>query len=230
MSVPGATPATPSAVLALPSGLRITDPEARLLAFCREEYAYYDGIADACPDHILPVDVLATVAMNSFIDRADQVRRIHRGLAAACDPILPAIPAAAGLLAFDPPLEIFRRLIHAAVQVPEVLVPRAVKVLHRKRRDYIPMLDTIVLEYHLDAFGRSDLKPKSQLKGTAAAVAVSALEGFRDDLRAVADDLDQICRHLTDAGYPLTPVRILEILVWTEAEPRGYYRRPLQPS
>jgi hypothetical protein len=81
---------------------RVVHPLGRLLAFCREEYAYYDGIADADPDHVLPVDALATIAMNSYINKAAQVRRIHRGLAARCDLILPEIPHDADLLAFRP--------------------------------------------------------------------------------------------------------------------------------
>jgi hypothetical protein len=29
---------------------------------------------------------------------------------------------------------------------------------------------------------------------------------------------------LTDSGYRLTPLRALEVLIWTETERRGYYR------
>ena len=29
---------------------------------------------------------------------------------------------------------------------------------------------------------------------------------------------------LAEGGSPLTPVRILEVVVWTEVEPQGYYR------
>jgi hypothetical protein len=51
----------------------------------------------------------------------------------------------ADLLTFDPDLEEFRELINAAVQARQVLVPVATKVLHRKRRGFIPMLDTVVM-------------------------------------------------------------------------------------
>ena len=163
--------------------------------------------------------------MNSFIDKAVQVRRIHRGLAASCDPLLPAIPVDADLLTFDPDLIQFERLIHAAVQAPEVLVPRAVKVLHRKRRNYLPMLDTVVLNHYLDATGRSALKERTQDKLHAAAVAATVMRSFRDDLRHAAARIAELRTHLASAGFDLTPVRILEILVWTETEPQGYYRK-----
>jgi hypothetical protein len=212
-------------VLALKSGLRIIDTEARLQAFCREEYDYYDGVADPEPDRILPVDVLATVAMNSFIDKAVQVRRIHRGLAAACDPLLAAIPVDADLLTFDARLQAFQDLLHVAVQVPGVLIPRAVKVLHRKRRNFIPMLDTVVINHYLVASGRSSLVEMTQDKKQAAAIATEVLKDFREDLRDVRRDVIGLQTQLAQAGYALTPVRILEILVWTETEPHGYYRK-----
>jgi Family of unknown function (DUF6308) len=214
----------PAGALVVPSGLQITTPLERLLAFCREEYAYYDGIADHDPDHVLPVDVLATISMNSFIDKAALVRKVHRGLAGRCDPILPEIPAHADLLTFDPDLAVFRRLIHEAVQAPEVLVPRAVKVLHRKRRSYVPMLDSVVLEYYLRVSGKSDRKELLQDRRHAADVAVHALCSFRDDLRAITGELDELLNTLAAEGFPLTRVRALEVLVWTETEPRGYYR------
>lgn len=65
--------------------------------FFSEEWAYYDGIPDTDPDHIVPVDVLATVAVNSFVSTADKVRRVHRALAEVVDPVLVRIPADADL-------------------------------------------------------------------------------------------------------------------------------------
>jgi hypothetical protein len=128
-------------------------------------------------------------------------------------------------LSYDPTLQQFEQLIHAAVQVPEVLVPRAVKVLHRKRRGYIPMLDTVVINHYLEAAGRTALKEQTQNKQRAAAVAVEVLKDFRADLSGRIDQIAALRAELARAGYPLTPVRILEVLVWTETEPQGYYRR-----
>ena len=41
-------------VLALPTGCKVEVPEDRLLRFFAEEYAYYDGIPSADPDHVTP--------------------------------------------------------------------------------------------------------------------------------------------------------------------------------
>ena len=63
----------------LPSGLTVDLSTELLLRFCREEWAYYDGVPDRDPYRILPDDVTVTVAMNSFVDTADKVRTVHRG-------------------------------------------------------------------------------------------------------------------------------------------------------
>src|SRR5262249_9592285 len=156
-------------------------PREVLRAFCREEYAHYDAITDSNPDEIEPLDVLVTVAVNSFVNNAVTVRHVHRGMAASCNPLLAAIPQDADLLKFDSTLQRTRELLHAAVQVKSVLLPVATKVLHRKRRWLIPMLDNVVLGHYLVARGRRDLLPKTQDKRTAADAAVEALIGFRED-------------------------------------------------
>jgi hypothetical protein len=214
-----------SNVLALPSGRNIPDPLERLSAFCAEEYPYYDGVGDSHPNRVEPVDVMVTIAVNSYVTRADQVRTIHRGLAEACDPLLARIPFEANLLSFDSGLEQFRALLHAAVQVRGVLTAVATKVLHRKRRNFIPMLDNVVLKYYLTAAGHSAwLDTKAQNGKTAAGAAVKVAEMFRNDLRETLPEIEALCASLAKAGSPLTPVRVLEILLWTQTEVNGYYR------
>lgn len=210
--------------IALPSGLAVRSAEGRLLRFCREEYAYYDAIECSSPNHITPVDVLATVSVNSFINNATAVRSIHRELASRCDHLLSKIPVDASLGSSESVIADFERLLHAAVQAPNVLVPKATKVLHRKRRSLVPMLDNVVLEFYLDAFGETQRKSQTQNKRSAATVATDVLRRFRDDLVAAERPVLQLQSKLKAAGYSLSAVRILEILVWTEVEQRGYYR------
>ncbi len=212
--------------LVLPSGLNISmeDAEARMLRFCQQEYDYYDRIPDMAPNRIEPIDVMVTIAMNSFVNNATMVRLVHRGLAGQCDSIMDRIPVHADLLTFDPQLKVFEQLIHAAVQARQVLVPVATKVLHRKRRGFIPMLDNVVMGHYIDSALRPDLREKSQSKQTAAFVAVEVLKAFREDLRQGHPQIEAIRAQLLRAGFDLTPVRILEILVWTETELNGYYR------
>ena len=210
--------------LSLASGLNIVSPVERMIAFCREEYDFYDGIAYSDANRIEPLDVLATVSVNSFINNATAVRKIQRGLADKCDSILRIIPVESDLLSDNPPLESLSKLLNAAVSVPDVLVPKATKVLHRKRRSLIPMLDNVVLFFYLDSTGESRKKGQTQDKRKAAAVAMDVLALFRKDLLKVVDAITAIKQRLCNDGFSLSHVRILEILVWTETEPNGYYR------
>jgi hypothetical protein len=50
------------------------------------------------------------------------------------------------------------------------------------------------------------------------------MKAFREDLRHAYTRLIALRASLANAGFDLTPVRILEILVWTETESSGYYR------
>lgn len=203
--------------LDLPSGLAILDPTEIMLRFCEEEYAYYDAIPSHDPNAVEPIDVMVTVAMNSFIGDAATARRVHQGLAKACDPLLPGIPESADLVSFDSDLSRTSNLLEAACEAWGVWLPRATKVLHRKRRRLIPMLDTVVIEHYLAAHGQRRLASSQQ-----------ALEWFREDLLAVKSQIESIEHELHKIGYVMSPVRILEVLVWTAVEPRGYYRQPSQ--
>src|SRR5689334_12738011 len=134
--------------LSLVSGLHISAPLEQLRAFCAEEYVYYDAIPSAAPDHVLPLDVLVTVAVNSFVNDAKSIRLVHRGLAQRCDPLLARIPEDVNLLESPSALAVVGDLLAAALDAKRVLVPVATKVLHRKRRALIPMLDSVIIEHY----------------------------------------------------------------------------------
>lgn len=212
----------------LPSGAVIPEPQRLLDTFFLEEWPYYDGIDDPDPHRIHPVDVIATLSVNSFLTSATRIRSVHRGLAAACESQLAAIPVDADLRTF--PLDQVVEVLHAACQVPYVLVPVATKVLHRKRRGLIPMLDTVVSDYYLGSLGRRDLRPATQDKRRAAEAARLPLEGFRKDLDALWPELTELRAQLAAAGFPVTELRILEVLVWMWADPLRQYLQLLGGS
>jgi hypothetical protein len=207
--------------LHLASGLRVEQPLERLRRFSAEEYAYYDAIRDPDPDRITPMDILATVSMNSFVNSATKVRSVHGGMAANCDPLLPEIPVGADLRTFD--IGAVRDLLDAACRARGVLVPVATKVLHRKRRRLVPMLDSVVI----DAYRNRGLTLSlgALQEGSKAADAVMpVLEAFRGDLIGSWGELEVLRARLSEEGFTLTNVRLLEVLIWVQTEPRGYYR------
>jgi hypothetical protein len=212
-------------VLELLSGCSIERPLDRLKWFCEGEYAYYDAIPSANPNCIDPLDVLVTVAVNSFVNSATKVHRVHQGMAANCEPILATIPEDADLVDLNRWSGPLRELLHAAVQIQGVLIPVATKVLHRKRRSLVPMLDSVVIRRHyLSAPEYKALLPGTESKDKAADVAMEALRLFRDDLLQARREIEDLQQQLALAGFPLTAVRVLEILVWTQTEPAGGYR------
>lgn len=210
--------------LALRSGATIPRPEELVQAFFEEEWPYYDGIDDGAPNEIRPVDVIATLSVNSFLTSATRIRSVQRGLAASCDGLLAKIPIDADLRSF--PVETVVDLLQAACQTPYVLVPVATKVLHRKRRRLVPMLDNVVIGYYLDALDRRDLLAATQDKKRAAAAARIPLGAFRLDLEDAWPQLTALKAQLDGAGLPVMELRILEVLVWMWAEPlRQYMKR-----
>lgn len=211
------------AQLVLRSGPRVEDPARLAARMLGEEWPYYDGVPMGDWDRVEPMDVLATVSVNSFVTDAARVRRVHHGLAAACDGLLAGIPREAHVL--DGDLAAVERLLAAACGVPGVLVPVATKVLHRKRPHLIPMLDNVVLAHYFGHLGRPELVGRSQDKRRAASTARIALQAFGADLEGADPVLADIAGQLAADGTPVTAVRLLELLVWCAVEPAGYYRQ-----
>jgi hypothetical protein len=86
------------------------------------------------------------------------------------------------------------------------------------------MLDTVVIRHYLSAPQYKTLLPGTESKAKAANVAMEALRLFQDDLLQAHSEIEALQRQLAVAGFPLTAVRVLEILVWTQTEPAGGYR------
>jgi len=115
--------------------------------------------------------------------------------------------------------------LHAAVQGRDDLIAVATEVLHRKRRHLVPMLDAVVLGYCADALGRPELlRHAVDTKQRAAEAAGIVLTAMRADLLASSDGIDGLRLLLEEGGYCLTPLRIMEVPIWSEVEPSGYYR------
>src|SRR6266568_475094 len=144
-------------------------------------------------------------------------------MAARCEP-LATIPEDADLVDLDRWRAPLRELLHAAVQAPWVLIPVATKVLHRKRRFLVPMLDTVVIRHYLSAPEYKAFLPGTENKAKAADVAMEGVRLFHRDLLEARTEIETLQEDLAGAGFSLRPVRILELLVWTQTEPAGGYR------
>ena len=92
-----------------------------------------------------------------------------------CSAHLARFPHNAGLLSFDPAFSSFERLLRAATSIRGVGNAVATKILHRKRRNFIPMLDSVIVTHYAS--------PDETDKIRRALVAIGR---FREDLRQVS--------------------------------------------
>jgi hypothetical protein len=207
--------------ISLPSGLTIRDAESKMLRFSVREYAYYDEVASTEPNRITPMDVIVTNSMNSNVNSAHKIREVHLGLGRVCPPILSNIREEADLVNDLLDVGLIRQLFAVACSIKYVLLPVATKVLHRKRRNLIPILDNVVLEHYV---GHSSVTGPAQDPSKAPDVGIEALKKFRYDLKATQHSIQTVCEFLAEKAYHLSQVRVLEALIWMESEPTGYYR------
>ena len=117
-------------------------------------------------------------------------------------------------------------LILASTYARGALSAVSTKILHRKRRGLIPIVDSVMAS----AYGterESRLLADSGANPDALRSAISAVVlSIRDDLAHATGPLDELAQSVTQLGMAVGPLRIHDILVWTELEPRGYYRTP----
>jgi len=202
--------------LVLPSALTIERPLAKLLAFAREEYETYDAVVMPLESTITIHDITLTMMVNSrltapgarSIYRARE--RIERGLA--------YIPADVSLLNDHAavPWDAIYALFNEFETIKGAKLAIATKILHRKRPHLIPMIDNKVFGHY--AGGCPTL-----LTLKMGPVAVRSMELFRDDLLAVRGRVEALTFYLEEHGFPLTPVRVLEILIWVECNKQEPY-------
>jgi len=86
------------------------------------------------------------------------------------------------------------------------------------------MLDNIVLKYYFTALCRHELASLSQNSRRAADVGMIVLDAVRSDLIASRGRLEELTERSDRLGFPVGPLRVMEVLLWCQVEPRGYYR------
>lgn len=208
-----------ASVLYLRDGRSIANPLERLRRFCGSEYALYDAV-DTPQDSTLTIhDILLSVAVNSRLDakglssiwqaraRVEQHLRLISPTISLTDPES-HIPWHAILAMFEE----FEHIKYAKLAV-------ASKILHKKRPALIPIMDDIVRRYYQQAY------PDLAWSWKCGPLSGQLMRHARGDLLAARPQLEVLASALQTDSRPLTLVRLLEVLIWMEAEPKGYYRR-----
>jgi len=101
------------------------------------------------------------------------------------------------------------RLFDAFSDIRGVGFSKMTKALHRKRPALIPMLDSVVQEY-LTTDDPATSSPES-----FGARAIALVRSYKRDLDRNRSALDELKRELATRDYPLTEVRILDLLIWS---------------
>jgi hypothetical protein len=206
-------------VLQLKSGLTIQGPLAKLRKFCDNEHETYDAVPTAQDAIVTIHDILLSVMMNSHLDakraRSVWLERAKLGAHLAKIPPALALDAPEAEIPWETIVAMFEEFEHTWGTKLAV----GSKILHKKRPELIPIMDDVVRRYYERAYPDFEWNPKcGPLSG-------QLMRHFRDDLLAAKPQLEVLASELLAGGRSLTQVRLLEVLVWIETEPRGYYRR-----
>lgn len=108
------------------------------------------------------------------------------------------------------PWAALHELYQAVSDIPSVGLAKATKALHKKRPQLIPMLDSFVAGYLRSV---DDLPPLGGLGDQALALTRS----YKVDLDTNIDELLTVQQGLTEHGFALSTVRILDLYTWAYA-------------
>jgi hypothetical protein len=195
-----------SGSLTLRSGT-VEDPLAVALGFV-EKYSDSTASSDPAPMSFDERDLRSANRGGARISAAEIAAVLNRR--PAIERALRATPVDASLVR---PAELIpwaplTRLFDAFADIRGIGFSKMTKALHPKRPALIPMLDSVVQAYLGD-----DPRPSVSLSyGERATELVLSYKRDLDHNRAVLADLR---RKLASRGYPLTEVRILDVLIWS---------------
>lgn len=202
--------------------LAVEDAEDLLLAYIEPDgpYAYpaYDDLVTNGSADLVDGDLLAPSLLGAHVDYARFVL-LKRMLPSICDGMTALPPTAledtddAGIAAVARVFAILDEPIYARAGARGTIVS---KVLHRKRPDLIPLYDSRIWSAYTisGAIGRGSHRPWVEVMQALCHV-------MRSDLRNNLAEFEALRQAAAERGARLTPLRILDILVWMSSEPPG---------
>jgi hypothetical protein len=210
----------PQIELRLPSGLTMSDAW-KLLEGMRQRvgwYSNYDGKSVANNNELTEDEIWISrgLASRLFHREADGIFRRRRQI----EDSLKKIPSEIDLVDLEnsqpiPGLSAVVAAIECMCGVKGVGVAKATKILHKKRPNLIPVLDSRVGKYYAARLRN----PKFEIEVNDLP---DLIESFRRDLGAVKAQIRQLKRQLDVLGVNLTHTRILDHLIWARLEPANF--------
>lgn len=187
--------------------------------YLEAEWELYDKVAILQDSRLSLLDILLSNTMNARLDTGDKIKSIWNGKA-AIEEALSQIPPTLSLDDENIPWDTLVKLLDAACATKFVGPAVSTKILHKKRPALIPIIDRVSSKYL--ATRRTTPLPMGL---SEAEHIVADIKAFREKLLAEHQTIIKLCEACTLKGFPITPVRTLDILIWVENEPRATYRR-----
>ena len=185
--------------------------------FAEGAWDLYDGVAVVPNSDLTVCDIILSVALNSQLDTRNKIWHVWQQKR-AIEEALTRIPSTLSLSAEQVPWEDLFYLFEAFCSAKYAKEAVATKVLHKKRPALIPIYDRVVGEYfrpHIDA--------RVWQRGGAAFL-IQYMQLFRQELLTHEHEIDRLCALAAEQGWLITPVRMLEVLIWIEYDPLASYR------
>lgn len=201
------------------SGDEIPNADRKLIRFVRSEYELYDGVVTPQDSALSLFDILLSIMMNSRLDTASKVQSIWKNKAPV-EEALSHIPADAALQDEHLPWKNLEALFKAFCDIPWAGAAVSSKILHKKRPKLIPIYDSVIAIY----INRCNTEPPLPRGSSEAAHTLRGIKCFRNLLLSSFEDIERL-RDLPEMSrFPLSAVRVLEVLLWIENESNGYYQ------
>jgi len=188
----------------LRNGVVIEDPLAAVLDPVEARWAYDVGDHSG-PASFRETDLRLANRGGARISAAEIAAILQRRR--AIERALRTIAPEASLTASSVPWLPLRQLFDAFADIRGVGFSKMTKALHRKRPALIPMLDSVVQTY----LGDDDPGARAPFGERA----LGLVRGYKKDVDQNRAALSAVRQELARRGYPVTDVRILDLVIWS---------------
>ena len=183
------------------------------------EYELYDGIPLSHDSMLSLFDILLSIMMNSRLDTASKVQSIWRHRVPV-EQALAAIPTRVSLEDENVPWDDLKTLFDAFCAIPWAGAAVSTKILYKKRPSLIPIYDSVIGTYINGCNGENPL-PRGSSTG---AHMIRGIKCFRKLLVDSLADIQRLQGLPEMSCFPVSAMRVLEVLLWIENESMGYYQ------
>lgn len=205
----------------LTNGTEIIDADRKLIRFMESEYELYDGVPVAQDSTLSLFDILLSIMMNSRLDTASKVQSIWKSkkpVEEALNRIPTDVPLESDCIPWDDLTTLSDRFCEIKYAGPAV----STKILHKKRPNLIPIFDSIISVY----INGCNVEPPLPRGSSDGAHMIRGIKCFRKLLRQSLGDIERLLTMPEMRRFPVSPMRVLEVLLWIENEGGENYTNP----